>query len=183
MSSPSKQTWSATLTAIGFITVGAVVRLMPHPPNLTPLIAMALFAGAWLSPSLAIALTVATMLVGDVAIGWVPQNLMGYVGLAAIVGLGHWVRARQRPLVLAGTAVAGSTLFFLLSNFGVWLEGWLYPRTLDGLLACYTAGLPFYRRQLAGDLAYTALFFGAFHLVMRWQRWAVPHPSTVSSGA
>ena len=64
-------------------------------------------------------------------------------------------------------SVAGSTLFFFISNFGVWLlgcgQGW-YPATMNGLAHCFAAGIPFYRNSLAGDLVYTAVLFGSFEL-------------------
>ena len=156
--------------AVGFLVVGILARFVPHLPNMTPVTALALFAGAWLPVPLALTLTISGMVIGDVALGWVAQNLIGYLAIGLTVGLGVWLRARQRPLVIAGTALSGSLLFFLLSNFGVWLEGLLYPRTWDGLVACYAAGLPFYRHQLAGDLIATTVLFGGFALACHWRR-------------
>ena len=166
--------------ALVFLVVGAVVRLLPHPSNVTPLTAMALLAGAQFRPLAAIGLAVGAMWLGDVALGWGVQNLMGYPALAltALVGArlqrmfsasGVWHRRCLTPncTAVAVASLSGSTLFFLLSNFGVWLEGWLYPRTWEGLVTCYVAGLPFYRNQLLGDLGYTALFFGGVALMSR----------------
>ncbi len=164
-------------TAAGFLAVGALVRFIPHPYNLTPLTAMALFAGASLPAPVALVLAVGALFVGDVALGWVAQNLMGYLAIGLTVLLGLGVRRGRRPVAITGAALSGSLIFFLLSNFGVWLEGLLYPKTWAGLVACYVAGIPFYRHQLLGDLAYTALLFGGFALVCRWRRWAVPSPA------
>lgn len=160
-----------SVTALGFFLVGAMGRFLPHPPNVTPLTAMALFAGAQFPAPVAMLLGVGALLVGDVALGWGPQNLMGYPSMVLTVLLGLWLRRRRRPLPLAGAALAGSTLFFLLSNFGVWLEGLLYPRTWAGLVACYVAGIPFYRQQVVGDLAYTALLFGGYAVLCRRCGW------------
>lgn len=156
------------LMALGFLVVGAVARFLPHPPNMTPLTAMALFAGTQFPWPYAMGLGIGAMLVGDIALGWTPQNLAGYLVMAITVAIGRWVRRHPKPARVAGGAVSGSLLFFILSNFGVWLEGWLYPRTWEGLTACYVAGIPFYRNQLLGDLAYTALLFGGFALMHRW---------------
>ncbi len=173
----SNRSWPMMVTAVAFLGGGAVVRFLPHPPNLTPLTAMALLAGvAWPMPVAAL-FAIGAMLVGDLALGWVSQNLMGYVSLALIVALGTRLRARLRPGRMMGSAVAGSSIFFLLSNFGVWVEGRLYPRTWDGLVACYVAGLPFYRNQLAGDLLYTALLVGGFAWLCRWRRWSTLQPA------
>lgn len=167
--------------AVAFCGVGVLARFIPHLPNVTPLTAMALFAGAWLPTPIAFLLAVGALFVGDVALGWVAQNLMGYFAIGLTVLLGAWVRSRRRPVAIAGAALSGSLLFFLLSNFGVWLEGLLYPKTWAGLVACYVAGIPFYRHQLLGDVVYTALLFGGFALVCRWRRWAVPSPAAARS--
>lgn len=173
----SNKSWPMMVTAVAFLGVGAVVRFLPHPPNLTPLTAMALLAGvAWPMPVAAL-FAIGAMLVGDLALGWVAQNLMGYVSLALIVALGTRLRARLRPGQMTGSAVAGSLIFFVLSNFGVWVEGLLYPRTWEGLVACYVAGLPFYRNQLAGDLLYTTLLVGGFAWICRWRQWPALHPA------
>lgn len=169
--------WPLSLTAAGFLAVGALVRLMPHSPNVTPLTAMALFAGAQFSTPVAITVAVAAIAVGDLALGWTPQNLAGYVAMALTALIGSWVRRRRASGRVVGGALTGSLLFFLLSNFGVWVEGWLYPKTWAGLAACYVAGLPFYRNQLLGDLASAAFLFGGFALVCRWRGWRVTQPS------
>ena len=164
-------------TAVGFLAVGTLARFIPHPYNMTPLTAMALFAGAWLPAPVAFLLGVGALFVGDVALGWVAQNLMGYVAIGVTVLLGLGLRPGRRPVAIAGGTLSGSLLFFLLSNFGVWLEGLLYPRTWEGLIACYVAGIPFYRHQLAGDAVFAALLFGGFALVCRWRGWMASSPA------
>ena len=64
--------------------------------------------------------------------------------------------------VLAVLAVAGSALFFLVSNFGTWALSGMYPHTAAGLAACYVAAIPFFQNTLAGDLFYATLLFGGF---------------------
>ena len=175
--SATKRSWPMVMTAVVFLGVGAVVRFLPHPPNMTPLIAMALLAGVAFPLPVAAALGIGALLVGDLALGWVSQNLMGYVSLALIVALGTRLRTRLRPGSIGCSAIAGSILFFLLSNFGVWAEGRLYPRTWDGLVTCYVAGIPFYRNQLTGDLLYTAILVGGFAWLCRWRQWSAPQPA------
>ncbi len=71
----------------------------------------------------------------------------------------------SKPLRVLGAAMGASVFFFIISNFGVWAAWAMYPKTLGGLSAAYVAGLPFFRNDLAGDLVFTALFFGIGHLV------------------
>jgi hypothetical protein len=91
-----------------------------------------------------------------------------YAAFALVVVLGRWLLRRRRsgPRV-AGAAVVASILFFLVSNFGVWLGGALYPRTLEGLAACYVAAIPFFGATLLGDVVYAAALFGGLALVER----------------
>ena len=61
--------------------------------------------------------------------------------------------------------LSGSTIFYLISNFGVWALSPMYAKTLTGLVQCYSLALPFYGTSLMGDLVYSALLFGAYQLV------------------
>jgi hypothetical protein len=83
------------------------------------------------------------------------------------VGIGLWLRSRRKPALIAGAALTSSILFFILTNFGVWASGHLYPKTWAGLVTCYTAALPFFRNSLEGDLLYTLILFGGFALMER----------------
>ena len=115
------------------------------------------------------------MLLSDLALGLVLHGtaiflLMPYVYacFVATVCLGLWVRTRHSPMRIAAAALASSTLFYLVTNFGSWLAFPIYPQTWDGLVACYVAGLPFFRNALVGDAVCTALLFGGFALAARY---------------
>ncbi|MEZ5024435.1 MAG: DUF6580 family putative transport protein [Chitinophagales bacterium] len=77
------------------------------------------------------------------------------------------IKNRINPLTVLGGAVGGSMLFYLVSNFGVWLMGTMYTKTFAGLMECYAAGIPFYRGTLFGDVIYSAILFGAFGLILQ----------------
>jgi hypothetical protein len=148
--------------------------LIPYPFNFAPVTAIALFGGAHFDrKAWAFAAPLAAMLLGDLLIellfarGIHAQMPVVYLSFAAIVGLGFLLRGRRRLLPVTGAALTASGLFFLTTNFGVWVEGALYPRTLEGLVACYVAAIPFFGATLAGDLFYTAALFGAFALAER----------------
>jgi hypothetical protein len=155
-----------------FVLSAALARLLPHPPNVTPIAAMALFGGAYLRNSkLAFLLPLTAMLLSDLglfALGQVPlpgaQSLWVYGSFALTVCIGILLRQNRRALPIAGATLASAVVFYLVANFGVWATGALYPRTAAGLVACYTAAIPFFRNMLLGDACYAALLFGGFAL-------------------
>lgn len=146
------------------LVLGIVARLSPHPWNATPTMAIALFAGTYLSKRWAIALPLLIIGFTDVILSWHATVPFTWGAFALTGWLGWWVRQRTSPGRIATASLAGSVLFFLISNFGVWAVGGIYPRTAAGLWHCYVAAIPFFRNGLAGDLVYTALLFGGYAL-------------------
>ncbi len=164
------------LTLVGIVIAAAAMRLVPHPPNVTPIAAMALFGGAYFSSrAAAFMVPLAAMYLGDLVLGffvydfgWFHAALpFVYGSFALTVCLGLWVRGRRSPLRIGFAVLTGSVLFFLITNFGVWLTGSLYPRTVEGLVACYVAAIPFFRNTLLGDMIYTVALFGGFALLQQ----------------
>ncbi len=157
-----------TTTVIGFVLLAAVSRLLPHPPNVAPIMAMALFGGAYFSDRrLAFLLPLAAMLLSDLVIGLHSQLLPVYAAFALIVLVGRGLQSRRTFAGIAGTTLLGSVLFFVITNFGVWALDQIYPKTWGGLAACYVAAIPFFRNALTGDILYSALLFGGFELLAR----------------
>jgi hypothetical protein len=155
---------------IVLIVMALAGRVLPHPDNFSPVLAVALFGGATLAGGAAFFVPLAAMFSSDLALGhelgW--MTLVVYGCFAGGAGLGRWL-GRSRTWARTGTAaVGGSLLFYAVTNFAVWaLPGAhapLYARTLDGLVECYWMALPFLRNSLAGDLFWTAVLFGAFDL-------------------
>jgi hypothetical protein len=158
------------LSIVALIAIAATFRLLPHPANVSPIGAIALFAGAYLAERRwAFAIPVTALLLSDVVLGGYGLPLMGtvYASFAAAVAIGMLLRHRLSPGPIAAATVAGSTLFFLTTNFAVWALGGGYARSLDGLLACYTAAIPFFGRTLAGDAFFAAALFGLMALAER----------------
>jgi Family of unknown function (DUF6580) len=152
------------------LTLDVVARLLPHPPNVTPLAASALFAGMILRSRL-VALTtpVAAMVLGDLILGTYDWRVAGvvYVSLTlpAIAGMwGRSLRTPRLPLLLVPLALASSVTFFVTTNFAVWAFSGMYANDLAGLLHCYVAALPFLRNGVMGDLFWTAVLFGGWCL-------------------
>lgn len=150
------------------ILIAALLRLVPHPPNFTPIGAMALFGGAYFGRhALAFVAPLGSLLVSDAILGFHSGMPFVYASVGLIVLIGWAVRSRRTPIGIAAGAVASSILFFAVTNFGVWLSSGMYPPTASGLAACYVAAIPFFQNTLAGDLIFSALLFGGFALLER----------------
>ena len=144
----------------GLLLLGIVARLVPHPWNATPTMAIALFGGTYLPKRWALLLPLAIVAASDAVLGWHATIPFTWGAFLLTGMLAWWIRLRPTAARMLAGALAGSGLFFLLTNFGVWLIGGLYPRTIAGLWECYVAAIPFFRSNLAGDLVYTAALFG-----------------------
>jgi hypothetical protein len=145
------------------IVAAAALRLVPHPPNFSPIDAMALFSGAYLGRrGLAFAAPFAALLLSDAVLGFYQGMEFQYLSVALIVLIGWFALSRTSVPRLAAASVAASVLFFIVSDFGTWVVSGMYPHSLAGLAECYVAAIPFFPNTLAGDLFYTALLFGGF---------------------
>jgi hypothetical protein len=150
----------------------AAARLIPHPPNFTPIAALALFGGAQFADKrLAFGLPLAALGLSDLVLGFYPGIVVVYGSFALIAALGLLLRSRRTPRLIAAAALLASASFFAITNFAVWMAGTLYPLTFAGLAACYTAAIPFFGHTLAGDAVYTAILFGG--LALAEDRWPV----------
>ena len=170
------------IALLSAIVLAAALRLVPHPPNFTPIGAMALFSGAYLGRrALAFAAPLGAMLLSDAVLGFYSGMWVTYLAVSLIVLVGWVALARISVLRVAGAAVASSVLFFLVSNFGTWTLSGMYPHTGAGLSACYIAAIPFFQNTLAGDLFYAALLFGGFrlaeHVAPRLREGRAPQPA------
>lgn len=170
-------------TMLAALVVGAAAsRLIPHPPNFTPIAALALFGGATFSDKrIAVLLPLAAMALSDVILGFSWMTPVIYASFVLITCLGFLLRRQSGAARIAGASVAGAVLFFVVTNAAVWLGGGLYPKTLEGLGACYIAALPFFGNTLGSDLLYTALLFGVVALAeQRWPALRVPEKASVA---
>lgn len=150
-----------TFIVFAILFVLAVLsRWVGHLWNFTVVGGAFLFAGAYFQDKkIAVALMLASMLASDALIGFHSQMPAVYLGYVAMVLVGFGLAQNNSRGRVAGFALLGSFLFFVISNFGVWIEGTLYPLTTGGLIDCYVMGLPFYKVQLASDLISGVLFF------------------------
>lgn len=147
------------------LVLGVVARLAPHPWNMTPTMAIALYAGTYLSKRWSVLLPLLIVGTTDVILSWHDTVPFTWGALALASLLGWWVRQQPSAARIAGAGLAGAVLFFLISNFGVWLVGGIYQRTMAGLWTCYVAAIPFFRNAVIGDFFYTAVLFGGHALL------------------
>ena len=148
-----------------FVVFALVFRFIPHPMSFTPVGAALLFFGAraerrrlWIPFALLAASDVIlTTLVYRYPFSW--DHFVTWAWYAAILWLGTTLKQNAGALRIMGSALAGSVAFFVVSNFAVWAAWDMYPHTFAGLMTCYDAGLPFFRRGVTGDLLFTAAMF------------------------
>ena len=153
---------------VGLIVLAAMARLLPHlPPNFTPVGAMAIYAGAFLPLSRAVPVTLTGLLLSDLVLGFYDPVTMifVYAGTMLNAAIGNRLGSRRDVAHLGLAAGMGAIAFFLLSNFGVWLSGGLYPPTLVGLGTCFVAAIPFFHYSLVSTILFTALLFGAHRMI------------------
>lgn len=151
-------------TALLLVGIAILYRVFPHPVNVAPVAAVAIFAGAVLPARLAFTVPLLAMMASDIFIG--PHGLfwLTWSAFALTVFLGLWVRGSLRPARIAVASVAGSTFYFVVTNLGVFFFQNMYARTWAGLAECFAMALPFYRNSLIGDLIFSAALFGAYVL-------------------
>lgn len=165
------------LLITGLIVLAVLSRLVEHPANFTPLAAIALFGAAyftnkkwavilpvlawWLSDLLLNATVYAsyetTLLAG--------YQLWSFLSIALIAVTGYFMLRKISYKSIIGSAFVAAVIFFLISNFGVWLSGTMYPLNLGGLISCYVAGIPFFHWSLLGNIFYLGLMVGVYEWV------------------
>jgi len=152
----------------GLILFGALLRLMPHWPNFTPIAAMALFGGTYIKKKhLAFLVPVAALLISDFFLGFHQWMIAVYVSFALVVGIGMLLRNRVKVGSVLLATVSASLLFFIITNFAVWLGSPFYPQNMAGLIESYTLAIPFLNNGILGDLFFSTVFFGGFYLVQQ----------------
>lgn len=152
--------------AVILTVLSGLARLLPHPPNFTPVGSMSLFAGARVPGWLAYALPILIMAITDPLVGGYSRATpFVYAAFLINVWIGRRLQRSENPMRIGGAAFLCSLQFFLLSNLGVWLA--YQTHTLASFEACYIGAIPFWGRTLAGDLFYTAVIFGLHSLLSR----------------
>lgn len=166
----------------------AMTRFLPHPPNFTAVGAAAIFGGAVFSKSWkAILVPLAALFLSNLIINNTLYSAY-YEGFSLLSAGSLWVYAAIILLSIlahvfikafnitsiASVTIGGTALFFLLTNLGVWIGNPMYAQNVEGLMACYIAGLPFALNSLLGNIVFVSVLFGAYNYVAKKElAWAV----------
>ena len=153
------------LVLSGLIAAAAFTRLIPHLPNFTAIGAMALFGGAYFSnKKLAFAVPLIAMFLTDLIIGFHNTIIAVYIAFALMVVIGMTMIRKKKTTNIILATLTATVLFFIITNFAIWISGIMYPVTGAGLVECYVAAVPFFGYNLAGNLFYSGVLFGLFEL-------------------
>ena len=154
-----KKTKQKIVLFVYFIGLIALSRIIPHPPNFTPVIAMAIFM-PYLTSNLysAILVPLSAMFVSDLYLGFHSSMFWVYGSILLITTLSYYTMSIKSTYIhLGSNALLSSTMFFVITNFAVWMFGSMYPLTLEGLILCYTMAIPFFGNTLTSTLFYIFL--------------------------
>jgi hypothetical protein len=161
--------------ALAMIALAALSRLLPHPPNFTPIAAIGLFGAAYMQRRwLSFAVPFAALFLSDLLLNnvvyaqfydgfqWI-TSLWLYLAFGLVIGVGHWLLSNTvSPGRVVASSLLASAVFFLVSNLFTWLGSPIYPQNFSGLLSCYAAAIPFFGNTLLGDLLYSGVLFGGY---------------------
>ena len=161
------------LTIIVLILFASFSRIIPHMPNFTPLGAMALFGGAYLKNKYhALVIPIASLWLSDLVLNnfifsfysdftwFYPGFLWQYTSFILITIIGYFFLKKVNFKNIFITSISSSLLFFVITNFGVWLSGSIYSLDFQGLITCYVMAIPFYKGTILGFICYSSLLFG-----------------------
>lgn len=152
---------------VSIMALFAFLRVYIEIPNFSPIAAIALFGGTFISrKAWAMFVPLAILFVSDAFIGFYSPFLMAFVyaSFAIIAGIGFWLRNNMKVQNVIGASLFSSVLIFTITNLGVWAEGLWYPMTLTGLGECFAMAIPFFRYEVAGTMLFTLVFFGIYQL-------------------
>ena len=154
------------------IFLAVLLRFLPHPVNVAPITAMALFGGVYFNKKYALLVPLVVMFFSDLFLGFHNTMLFVYGSflLAGVIGV-ILKRHNNFKWILGGTLLS-SVLFFIITNFGVWFMnmGNMYAKNLAGLAQCYVMAIPFFRNTVLGDLFYTVIMFGGYQILCRFYK-------------
>jgi hypothetical protein len=157
-----------TVVILAMVVLAAVLRIAPHPWNLAPIGAMALFSGAMVKDRrLAFLFPLLALFAGDVFIGLHKLIPIVYASFLLNVFIGRFLEDNRTVARIGGATLLAALQFFVITNFAVWAFLGSFPLTPAGLVTCYVNGLPLFWNTLAGDALYATLLFGGFALAER----------------
>jgi len=156
------------------IALAIAARFIPGAANFSPVYAGLLFGGVYLKKRDSIWFPILLLAGSDLLVNsllyqtsfqW--MQTLNWVAFAGIVMVGWWLQKRVTLRNVLVASVAGPSVFFLISNFAVWIGGGMYPLTFGGLAACFAAAIPFYGNSLISAVLFSGILFGAYEYYLR----------------
>ena len=165
---------------VALIAIGLIGRIIPHAYNFTPMTAIALLSAyAFKNKWIAIGIPLLSFWISDLIINnfvyagyyenfkiFSPSFLWVYGSILCISIMGRFAIKNVNPKTIGLSSIAGSSIFFILTNFGVWATSTMYAKSFIGLIQCYTFAIPFFGGTLLGDLVYSTVLFSSYSLVV-----------------
>jgi len=149
---------------ISLVFILSLSRLIPHPPNFTPIITVAIMSSYFFkNVYLSAVVLIISVLIGDIFIGFYVKMIFVYISLLFITVFFFKASKRMNSKNLIIFAFTGSLVFFLISNLGVWILGDLYEKNLNGLMQCYIMAIPFFKNTLFSTIIFSYLSYMAGH--------------------
>ena len=145
-----------------FLILGIVFRIIPHAPNFTPMLSIALLSGYYIKSRYSILLPIAILLGSDILLGGNPMAHWVYLSIVAIILLGYLVKNNAKNILL--NSVLSSFIFFLVTNFGVWITGG-YAYNFSGLIQCYIMAIPFFKNTLISTVFFSMFIYCLHYLI------------------
>ena len=152
-----KKNYNHYFWPICLILILSFSRLIPHPWNFTPVLATSIFAGFYFKEFfLSFFIVIFSMFLGDVFLGFHSTMIFTYISLIIAVLIGLFIKVLSFKNILFSGLVS-SICFFIITNFGVWLVTDMYDQSIEGLLTCYVAAIPFFSNTILSTLFYLFL--------------------------
>jgi uncharacterized BrkB/YihY/UPF0761 family membrane protein len=152
------------ISYLAIILLAVVARLVPHPANFAPIGGLALFSGTNFKNKFSFLIPMLAMLISDIFLGFHATMPFIYLSFFIIYFIGRNTKINKWQNLLLVSLIS-SILFFIITNFGVWLYFNTYPKTIEGLIQCYMMGIPFFRNTLLSDLLYSFSFFYGYRFL------------------
>jgi len=172
--------YSAIVSAVALLIVATGLKLTPTIPNFALFGALSIFCGAYLRGPLAWIIPIGGIIASDflgelLGVAGVyrytaSSMILNYAGFAAMIGVGCLLRLKDSWDRVLGASLLGSTAFFVISNFGCWIDPVMkYAPTLTGFFECYIAAIPFFRPSFLSDVVGTAAVVAIHQTAMSYQ--------------
>ena len=151
---------------VSLILILSFSRIIPHPWNFTPVLAVGIFSGFYFKQFfMSLFVVVVSMFLGDLYLGFHSTMFFTYVSLAIAVGFGLCVKNFKFNEIL-WSGLASSVGFFLVTNFGAWITLDMYEKNFAGLMSSYTLAIPFFQNTLISTFLYLFLFKILFKFII-----------------